>query len=452
LGLLCRGDRVAQTVDGTLTTYILDTATPLTMVLAETTGTDTIYYLHGLDLVAQSDGATTEYFGYDGLGSVRQMLDESGGARLTQTYDPYGSVYAAAGPGATHYGFAGEQVDASRLIYLRARYYSPGMGRFLNADPSRQERNPYQYGGANPIMLVDPSGYISEGDEDGNGTLDAEDADEIREWLRTRYGITIERDYGWEMEWSIGCFGACALETIFDNPVIAIRLTNCDFEWQAGDWTLSNLRNIGAALDAIRAAMLALPGVSFRDADAAMIGVWGGVTVAATERRNGDAIGRGNMVRLGTEIRGSSDDSYQQYWTVHEFGHVWDERSWFALSGALAELVGRRSRNCGGYSLSDCFESGEVPPGFDEIVDPSRQNYAARGRWFYPARLDDFAESFASYVVPGYNPGYGGWTNTVTSDSLRYRYIRLQLFHIATTHDPSTIADNSSFLPVAHGH
>jgi len=41
------------------------------MVLAENTGTDTIYYLHSLDLVAQSDSATTEYFGYDGLGSAR---------------------------------------------------------------------------------------------------------------------------------------------------------------------------------------------------------------------------------------------------------------------------------------------------------------------------------------------------------------------------------------------
>jgi len=46
------------------------------MVLAETTGSDTILYLHGLGLVAQSDGTTTEYFGTDGLGSVRQVMDE----------------------------------------------------------------------------------------------------------------------------------------------------------------------------------------------------------------------------------------------------------------------------------------------------------------------------------------------------------------------------------------
>src|SRR5690554_530666 len=85
-------------VDGVTTTYLLDTATPLTMVLAEQTGTDpAIFYLHGFDLVAQSDGATTEYFAYDGLGSVRQVADAIGSPLLTQTFDPYGSLYARTG-------------------------------------------------------------------------------------------------------------------------------------------------------------------------------------------------------------------------------------------------------------------------------------------------------------------------------------------------------------------
>jgi hypothetical protein len=71
-------DRVSQTVDSVETTYILDVATPLTMVLAETTGQDSIYYLHGLDLVAQSGGTITYTLAYDGLGSVRQVLDDVG--------------------------------------------------------------------------------------------------------------------------------------------------------------------------------------------------------------------------------------------------------------------------------------------------------------------------------------------------------------------------------------
>src|SRR5574341_1164179 len=160
------GDRISQTVDGVTTTYVLDVGTSLTMVLSEKTGTDpAIYYLHGLGLVAQSDGTNREYFHTDGLGSVRQMTNALGSVLLTQTFDPYGNLYTQAIKSTwttgTSYGWAGEQRDDNGLVFLRARYYNPSMGRFLNTDPSRQEMNPYQFGGANPVMFVDPSGLAS---------------------------------------------------------------------------------------------------------------------------------------------------------------------------------------------------------------------------------------------------------------------------------------------------
>jgi RHS repeat-associated protein len=125
-----------------------------------TTGDNTIIYVHGLDLVAQSDGTTTDYLAYDGLGSVRQVLDDAGAPLLTQTFDPYGNLLARGGMGAPSFGFTGEQVDANGLVYLRARYYQPGMGRFLNMDPGRQEMNPYQYSHSNPTNYADPSGLM----------------------------------------------------------------------------------------------------------------------------------------------------------------------------------------------------------------------------------------------------------------------------------------------------
>ena len=42
-----QGQRVNQTVDSVTTSYVIDTATPLTMVLSETTGTETTFTLHG---------------------------------------------------------------------------------------------------------------------------------------------------------------------------------------------------------------------------------------------------------------------------------------------------------------------------------------------------------------------------------------------------------------------
>ena len=42
--------------------------------------------------------------------------------------------------------------------YLRARYYDPGLGRFISEDPIRDGGNWYAYCGNNPVMKVDPSG------------------------------------------------------------------------------------------------------------------------------------------------------------------------------------------------------------------------------------------------------------------------------------------------------
>lgn len=43
-------------------------------------------------------------------------------------------------------------------IYLRARYYDPGLGRFISEDPIRDGLNWYVYCGGNPIKFVDPLG------------------------------------------------------------------------------------------------------------------------------------------------------------------------------------------------------------------------------------------------------------------------------------------------------
>jgi uncharacterized protein RhaS with RHS repeats len=44
---------------------------------------------------------------------------------------------------------------------MRARYYEPGVGRFVNEDPAEQGVNWFVYTSDNPINLVDPSGLLS---------------------------------------------------------------------------------------------------------------------------------------------------------------------------------------------------------------------------------------------------------------------------------------------------
>jgi RHS repeat-associated protein len=55
---------------------------------------------------------------------------------------------------------SGEQYDPDLgLYYLRARYYNPVTGRFLNVDPMAGDgQRRYEYAAANPVNRADPSG------------------------------------------------------------------------------------------------------------------------------------------------------------------------------------------------------------------------------------------------------------------------------------------------------
>jgi RHS repeat-associated protein len=118
--------------------------------------------------LAQESATGTEHFLTDALGSVRQMVDENGAPPLAQAYQPYGETLSCYGNGGSPYGFAGENTDGQTgLQYLRARYYAPGMGRFLTKDAwAGDAMRPMSYHGwvdgfGNPVRYTDPSGYTS---------------------------------------------------------------------------------------------------------------------------------------------------------------------------------------------------------------------------------------------------------------------------------------------------
>ncbi len=71
-------------------------------------------------------------------------------------FDPFGAPLGTSGGGP--YGYAGEQWDAATsLIYLRARWYDPALGRFLTRDPFPglaalpSTQHPYVYVGNTPL-------------------------------------------------------------------------------------------------------------------------------------------------------------------------------------------------------------------------------------------------------------------------------------------------------------
>ena len=107
---------------------------------------------------------TTEYFLGDALGSVRQLTDATGEIMYASAYDPYGVTTQAYGASQTSYGFTGEFTDPSGMVYLRARYYMPGDGRFITRDTwmgdydSPLSLNRWMYVEGNPVNRVDPTG------------------------------------------------------------------------------------------------------------------------------------------------------------------------------------------------------------------------------------------------------------------------------------------------------
>ncbi len=104
----------------------------------------------------------------DRQGSIRDVVDFDEALGISQianhiVYDAFGNVVSEtdAAVDAT-FGFTGRERDEeSDLFYYRARYYDPGLGRFLSEDPigfEAGDANLTRYVGNDPVGKVDPSG------------------------------------------------------------------------------------------------------------------------------------------------------------------------------------------------------------------------------------------------------------------------------------------------------
>jgi RHS repeat-associated protein len=106
-------------------------------------------------------GGTTSYF-TDALGSTVALTDGSGTVTAEFTYEPYGKN-TKTGSGDTPFRYTARDDDGTGLYYYRARYYHPGLGRFVAEDPIGVAGgiNLYAYVQGNPISYVDPLGLAN---------------------------------------------------------------------------------------------------------------------------------------------------------------------------------------------------------------------------------------------------------------------------------------------------
>ena len=75
---------------------------------------------------------------------------------------PGGNQLASTGT-IPEYGYTGRGSDETGLVYYRARYYDPSVGRFIQRDPIGLKGgiNRYAYAGGNPVNFNDPSGLLA---------------------------------------------------------------------------------------------------------------------------------------------------------------------------------------------------------------------------------------------------------------------------------------------------
>ena len=82
------------------------------------------------------DGSTL-WLHADQLGSIRMLTNSSAASVGTSTYDAYGLKTASSGTATSPFGYAGQYTDAETgFQYLRARYYDPTTGQFLDTSPN----------------------------------------------------------------------------------------------------------------------------------------------------------------------------------------------------------------------------------------------------------------------------------------------------------------------------
>ena len=167
------GNRVSKTVNGVTTKYLVEddvNPTGLPQVLEETVnGVVQRTYTYGLQRISESQMVsgtwTTSFYGYDGAGSVRQLINSAGVVTDEYEYDAFGNSFTKTGTTSNNYLYRGEQYDPDLgLYYLRARYYNPITGRFLSRDPEDgkpidpKTLHKYLYVGGDPVNTTDPSG------------------------------------------------------------------------------------------------------------------------------------------------------------------------------------------------------------------------------------------------------------------------------------------------------
>jgi RHS repeat-associated protein len=159
------GRRIARTVNGTTENYLYDGLD----IIQQLDGSSAVgaNYFRGLHIdepwMRTDVGAATTNRIYlaDALGSIIALADDNQFIQTAYTYDPFGATTIIGAANKNSFEFTGRENDGTGLYFYRARYYNPGLARFVSEDPlglAISAMNFYLYAANIPMLLYDPLG------------------------------------------------------------------------------------------------------------------------------------------------------------------------------------------------------------------------------------------------------------------------------------------------------
>ena len=172
--------RVRNLCAGEDTKYTYNTNCKLSKLLWKDTNGTVTKYVYGRGLIGEETGSSFTTYHFDCRGSTVALTNASGVITDTFQYDTYGKLISRTGTSNVIFGYNGRDgvvTDTNGLVYMRARYYSPDMRRFVNADIIRgrisdsTSLNRYAYVNGNPVSFIDPFGLEAQRGGESNSLL-----------------------------------------------------------------------------------------------------------------------------------------------------------------------------------------------------------------------------------------------------------------------------------------
>ena len=166
------GTRIKTQKGEDTTKFIYNVNARLSQLLVMTENNAETKYVYGLGLIGEEVSGNFKTYHFDYRGSTVAITNASGTVTDTFEYDTYGKLKSRTGTTKTPFLYNGRDgvitEDDTELYYMRARYYSPALRRFVNADKVHGDitnalsLNRYAFVNGNPASNVDPLGLSAE--------------------------------------------------------------------------------------------------------------------------------------------------------------------------------------------------------------------------------------------------------------------------------------------------